>query len=167
MQIKSLSFIASLLLFQLQWWLCISSGRTDYALWGILAFLLAMGGLIIQCRSFVKLGFVLLLTVMGVLHDTLLMVLHVLSFRQASLLLPLWLMVLWFCFSCWFIFADWLNQRYLAVALLFSFGGAGSYYFGTRLGIMMVPQPAYFALIGLGWGCLGLIFVYLIRRYLP
>jgi hypothetical protein len=157
----------SVIIFQIQWWLCIFSGIEHH---GQYAYCIALSlfflNLLYQPITRPMLLFFLILFSCGVANDTLLMQLGVFKFSFQGYLIPTWLMVLWACFSGWFIHAQWLNQRLFAVVSLFTIGGAGSYYFAARLHALTFLMSLNHTLVimTLDWFCLGLLF-FLIMRF--
>ena len=119
----------SVIVFQIQWWLCIFSGiyqHAQYAYWVAFA-------------------------------------LFLINFQGA--LIPVWLMILWACFSAWFLHAQWLNQRLIVILCLFSICGTGSYYCAARLHALTFLMPLNYSLMimALDWFCLGVLFFIIVR----
>ncbi len=158
----------SAIFFQIQWWLCVFSGiehHEQYAYW--IAFALFLLHLFYQPITRPMRLFFLTLLSCGVANDTLLMQLGVFKFSFQGDLIPVWLMVLWACFSAWFLHAQWLNQRLIVILCLFCIGGTGSYYVAARLHALTFLMPLNHSLMmmALDWFCLGLLF-FLITRCL-
>ena len=147
--------------FQIQWWLCVFSGiddRGQYAYW--IALLLFVVHLFFQPMTRrMQLCFLTLFSC-GVANDTLLMQLGVFNFSFQGDLIPVWLMVLWACFSAWFLHAQWLNQRLIVILCLFFIGGTGSYYVAARIHALTFVMPLDHSLMimALDWFCLGWLF---------
>ncbi len=158
------SFIKTLLpfvVFQIQWWLCILSSHhhTQYG-YG-LAVMIFLLNLFYQPITRPMLLFFLLLSSWGIINDTMLMQIGVFGFPlHMGHLIPAWLMVLWVCFSAWFLHAQWLNQRLSSVLCLFSIGGAGSYYGAVKLNalIFLIPTNRALMILFMDWFYLGLVF---------
>ena len=151
----------SFIIFQIQWWLCVFSGienNRQYAYW--VACALFFLNSLYQPIKRLTLLFFLILFISGVANDTLLMQLGVFKFSFQSHLIPTWLMVLWACFSGWFIHAQWLNQQFFLVLSLFPICGAGSYYFAARLHALtfLMPLNHFLTIMALDWLCLGMLF---------
>ena len=110
--------------------------------------------------------FFLILLSCGIMNDTMLMQIGVLRFHlHMGHLIPAWLMVLWVCFSAWFLHAQWLNQRLPGVLCLFSIGGAASYYFAFKLNalIFLIPTHRALMILCIDWFYLGLVFFLTVR----
>lgn len=154
--------------FQIQWWLCVLSGiehHEQYAYW--IAFILFLLNLFYQPITRPMILFFLILFGCGVANDTLLIQLGVFKVSFQGYLIPVWLIVLWACFSTWFLHAQWLNQRLIVIVCLFSIGGTGSYYFADRVHALtfLMPLNQSLMMMALDWFCLGLLF-FLIARCL-
>ncbi|PJD93516.1 MAG: hypothetical protein CK423_07100 [Legionella sp.] len=163
------SFIKTLLpviVFQIQWWLCILSSN-EHAQYGYcVAVIIFLLNLYYQPLTRPMSLFFLLLLSCGIMNDTMLMQIGVFTFSfPMGHFIPAWLMVLWVCFSAWFLHAKWLNQRLLSVLCLFSIGGSGSYYFAVKLNALIFSIPTNRALIilSIDWFCLGLVFFLTVR----
>lgn len=156
----------SIIVFQIQWWLCVLSGIEHHGQYAyLIAGALFLLTLLYQPITRPMLVVFLMLLSCGVVNDTMLMQLGVFTFSFKGYLIPIWLMVLWACFSAWFLHAQWLNQRLISVLCLFSIGGAGSYYFADRLHALTFLMPLNRSLImmALDWLCLGLVFFLIVR----
>jgi hypothetical protein len=163
------SYIKTLLafvVFQVQWWLCILSSNEHVKYGYYLAFIIFLLNLRYQPLTRpMLLGFLLLLSV-GIINDTMLMQIGVFGFPfHIGQVIPAWLMVLWVCFSAWFLHAQWLNQRFVSVLWLFSIGGAGSYYFAAKLNalIFLIPTSHALMILCMAWLYLGLLFFFIVR----
>ena len=163
------SFIKTLLpfvVFQAQWWLCILSSN-DRAQHGYcLAVVIFLLNLFYQPLTRPMLLFFLILLSCGVMNDTMLLQIGVFSFpSHMGHFIPVWLMVLWVCFSAWFLHAEWLNQRLTCVLCLLSIGGAGSYYFAFKLNalIFLIPTNLALMMLCIDWFYLGLVFFLTVR----
>ncbi len=164
------SFIKTLLpvvVFQIQWWLCILS-TTEHAQYGYcVAAIIFLLNLFYQPLTRSMWLFFLLLLSGGIINDTILMQINVFRFSlHMGYFIPAWLMVLWGCFSAWFLHAQWLNQRLFPVLCLFSIGGAGSYYFASKLNALtfLVPTNRALMIMFFDWFCLALFFFLIVRR---
>ncbi|NDH66803.1 MAG: DUF2878 domain-containing protein [Gammaproteobacteria bacterium] len=156
----------SVIVFQIQWWLCIFSGIYQHAQYAYgVAFALFLINLLYQPITRPMLLFFLILFSCGVANDTLLMQLKVLGFSFQGALIPVWLMILWACFSAWFLHAQWLNQRLIVILCLFSICGTGSYYCAARLHALTFLMPLNYSLMimALDWFCLGVLFFIIVR----
>lgn len=162
-------FIKTLLpfvVFQIQWWLCILSSieHAQYGYCGaVIIFLL---NLLYQPLTRPMLLFFPILLICGLINDTILMQLGVFKFSShLGHLIPNWLVVLWICFSAWFLHAKWLNQRLLPVLCLFSIGGTCSYYFAVRLNALtfLVQTNRALMILAFDWFFLGLVFFLTVR----
>jgi hypothetical protein len=162
----SIKTLLPFVVFQIQWWLCIlsSNGHAPYG-YG-LALIIFLLHLLYQPLTRPMLLFFLLLLSCGIMNDSLLMQIGVFSFSfPMGHLIPAWLMVLWVCFSAWFLHAKWLNQRLLAVLCFFSIGGAGSYYFAVKLNalVFLIPTNRALMILCMDWFYLGLVFFLSVR----
>ncbi|HBI21712.1 MAG TPA: hypothetical protein DDY37_03860 [Legionella sp.] len=156
--------------FQIQWWLCVFSGiehHEQYTYWIALA-LFFLNLFYQPITRPMRLSFLILL-ICGITNDTLLMQLGVFKFSVQGYLIPVWLMVLWACFSAWFLHAQWLNQRLIVILCLFFIGGTGSYYFAARIHALTFLMPLNHSLVimALDWFFLGLLFFLVARRPTP
>lgn len=158
--------VLPVVVFQIQWWLCISSSNDNAQYGYCLAFVIFLLHLFYQPLTRPMLLFFLLLLSGGIMNDTMLMQIGVFKFPlYIGQLIPAWLMVLWVCFSAWFLHAQWLNQKLPVVLCLFSIGGAGSYYLAVKLNALIFLMPTNRALMVLciDWFCLGLVFFLIVR----
>jgi hypothetical protein len=158
--------LLSIVVFQIQWWLCILSSNEHVKYGYYLAFIIFLLNVRYQpLTQPMLLGFLLLLSG-GIINDTMLMQIGVFGFAfHVGHVIPAWLMVLWVCFSAWFLHAQWLNQRLLCVLCLFPIGGAGSYYFAAKLNALtfLIPTNRALMILCMDWFCLGLFFVLIVR----
>lgn len=158
------SFIKTLLpflVFQIQWWLCVSSGDGNVQYGYCLAAVIFVLNLFYQPLTRPMLLFFLILLSCGIMNDTILIQIGVFRFPfHPGHFIPAWLMVLWVCFSAWFLHAQWLNQQLSSVLCLFSIGGAGSYYFAVKLNalIFVIPTNLALMILCIDWFYLGLVF---------
>lgn len=163
------SYIKTLLpivVFQIQWWLCILSSAEHTKYGYCVAAIIFLFNLFYQPLTRHMLFFFVLLLSCGITNDSILMHIGVFGFSyHTGFLIPNWLVVLWLCFCAWFLHAQWLNQRLLTLLCLFSIGGAGSYYFAVKLDALTLLMSTNCALIILffDWFCLGLTFFLIVR----
>ncbi len=105
---------------------------------------------------------VLLITLCGVLLDSLLIASGWLSFVGANML-PVWMIVLWACFALMLVqvLADMLRYKWLA-ALFGALGGPLAYWGGSALGGQLLYQPVLelSLVLALCWSLLLTIFVH-------
>lgn len=105
---------------------------------------------------------VLLLTLCGVLLDSVLVASGWLNFT-GSTLLPLWMMLLWACFALMLVqvLADLLRTWWLA-AVFGAVGGPLAYWGGSVLGGQLIYQPELelSLLLALCWSLLLAVFVH-------
>ena len=100
------------------------------------------------------------------MNDTILLQIGVFRFPyHTGHLIPAWLMVLWVCFSAWFLNAHRLNQQLPGILCLFSVGGAGSYYFAVKLNalIFLIPTHRALMILCIDWFCLGIAYFLTVR----
>lgn len=163
------SKLGQIIIFQLQWWLCVLSARIDSLHYVYVVALVIAGTLFcLQCQSLQKILLLLVLVLIGVVNDALLIYADVFIFSNCSdcVFIPCWLMTLWFCFFVWFLNANWLNQRYLFFGMFAMLGAPLSYYAGSKLGALTFGQSVLqvLLLIAADWFLLSLIFVRLNKR---
>jgi hypothetical protein len=161
--------ILEIIVFQFQWWLCVLN-KEPYLHFGyILALLTAVSIILYKYRSYKKIVPIILLTCVGILNDSGLMALKLFNFPgfMNTLLIPFWLMALWFCFAAWFVEAKWLHRKYLLSGLLCMFGGPLSYLAGDRFGAIVFSQIETYKIVlwGIDWFLLGLFFVIAVRWF--
>lgn len=153
--------IFNFLLFQIQWILCVFNIKHG--------FYYALGIFLIQCiflcykKNYLKLLLVLILSLLGISVDTALMQIGVFIFPgwEYHYIIPSWLLTLWFCFSLWFVRANYINQKLLAYTMLCAIFGPWSYYIGMKLGALNFGINLIDSLIflGLSWLILGILFI--------
>ena len=162
LQMNYRAVLIDLVVFQLEWWLCVLSGNQTIPYGYIFAAFLLIKT---RYRAFYSLHFSLewlLLTAIGLLTDIIMIHSGVYQFPPAQgLILPYWLMVLWMCFAAWFISAEWINHRALLMSGLAAIGGVGAYNLGHTLGSIQFNQTnaltsMYLTVV---WAVLGLVCV--------
>lgn len=140
--------LANALLFQLGWFTCVLAGDS---LW------LLLGGVILLAH-FRWIGrwtdegpMIVGITLVGVALDSFLHWLGVFQFQQVSLLIPLWLMLLWALLATTLRHClAWSARPWWLAVLLGGLGGPLSYYAGGRLAGVTFPYGERPTLIGLG-----------------
>ena len=158
--------LLTFVLFQVQWWLCILSSNDNVQYGYCFAAVIFLLNLFYQPLTRHMLLFFLLLLIYGIMNDTIMMHIGVFRFPfYMGHLIPAWLMVLWVCFSAWFLNAQWLNQQLPGILCLFSIGGAGSYYFAANLDalIFLIPTNRALMMLCIDWFFLGLVFFLTVR----
>jgi hypothetical protein len=140
--------LANALLFQLGWFTCVLSGDS---LW------LLLGGVILLAH-FRWIGrwadegpMIVGIALIGVTLDSFLHWLGVFQFQQISLLIPLWLMLLWALLATTLRHClAWSARPWWLASMLGALGGPLSYYAGGRLAGVSFPYGEGPTLIGLG-----------------
>lgn len=149
------------ILFQIQWFLCVLNINNSFLY--ALGILLAQIIFLISQKKYLILLIVLILSLVGILLDTLLMYMGVLVFPtwKYNFIIPDWLVVLWFCFSLWYVRADYINQKLLLYTILCAIFGPLSYYVGMKLGALIfgISLIKGLMVISFNWLILGILFV--------
>ncbi|KAF0861746.1 DUF2878 domain-containing protein [Pseudomonas sp. LD120] len=146
--------LANALLFQLGWFTCVLGGDSPWLLLGamiLVAHFKWIGSWADEGRMIVG------ITLIGITLDSFLHWLGVFQFKQVSLLIPLWLMLLWpllgttlrHCLA-------WTAHPWWVAAALGALFGPLSYYAGAQLAGVTFGYGQWPTLIGMGvlWGML-------------
>ncbi|MDK1396063.1 DUF2878 domain-containing protein [Pseudomonas protegens] len=140
--------LANALLFQLGWFICVLSGDSAWLLLGV-AILLAHFRWIGSWAAEGRMIFGVALT--GITLDSFLHWLEVFQFQQVSLLVPLWLMLLWALLATTLRHGlAWSARPWWLGCVLGALGGPLSYYAGGRLAGVTFPYGTGPTLLGLG-----------------
>ncbi|MBS7561531.1 MULTISPECIES: DUF2878 domain-containing protein [Pseudomonas] len=155
--------LANALLFQLGWFICVLSGDSAWLLLGV-AILLAhfrwIGSWAGESRMIVGVALI------GITLDSFLHWLGVFQFQQVSLLIPLWLMLLWILLGTTLRHClAWTARPWWLASILGALCGPLSYYAGGRLAGVTFAYGLWPTLLGLGllWGVLLPLFHVLAR----
>ncbi|WP_047337781.1 DUF2878 domain-containing protein [Pseudomonas protegens] len=136
------------LLFQLGWFICVLSGDSLWLLLGVailLAHLRWIGRWTDEGPMIVGIALI------GIALDSFLNWLGVFEFQQVSLLVPLWLMLLWALLATTLRHGlAWSARPWWLGCLLGALGGPLSYYAGGRLAGVTFPYGTGPTLLGLG-----------------
>ncbi len=125
--------------FQLAWWSAVLAGNT---LWPLLLLLLCFHVYFHQDAA-AEISVIILVGLLGFGIDTLLTAIRLFDFPSGSAFLldsivpPLWLLMLWFCFAATLRQGlSWFQGRWLLAAVVGGIAGPLSYYAGSQLGAM-------------------------------
>ncbi|MFT5219741.1 MAG: hypothetical protein ACI9LO_001875 [Planctomycetota bacterium] len=157
--------ILNLLLFQIGWLVCITSG--NYAALGYTVLVL-----VFHWRLFSpdkrEWWLILLVTVVGVSWDWTMSGFGILVFSEAvKSMLPLWLVCVWILFATTYQHGMyWLQGRPVLAALLAAVMGPVSYWSGSQLNEVALGEPLTLSLIilAIGWGTLFPVSMQLAKR---
>ncbi|AGL86862.1 MULTISPECIES: DUF2878 domain-containing protein [Pseudomonas] len=140
--------LANALLFQLGWFICVLSGDSAWLLLGV-AILLAHFRWIGSWAAEGRMIFGVALT--GITLDSFLHWLGVFQFQQVSLLIPLWLIVLWALLGTTLRHClAWTARPWWLTCLVGALCGPLSYYAGGRLAGVSFAYGLWPTLLGLG-----------------
>jgi len=163
--------IANAIIFNLLWAVTII-GAANFMPWLGVAAAAAMlaGHLWTMTHAHRELRLVLMTTVIGFSSDSVLAATGVLQYSSglmASWLAPVWILSLWVAFATTLnVSFRWLQGRPALAMLLGAISGPLSYYTGTRMGAVTMPDP-YLALISLSlaWAILMPLLLILASRF--
>lgn len=153
-------------LFQLGWFACVMGGDGPWLLLG-LGVLMVHLLWINQWAEEGRLIFSVML--FGISIDSFLHWLGVFQFKEVTLLIPLWLMLLWALLGTTLRHClAWCARPWWLASLLGAFSGPLSYYAGGRLAGVQFPYGLWPTLIGLGllWAVVFPL-LQLMARHLP
>ncbi|AAY94375.1 DUF2878 domain-containing protein [Pseudomonas protegens] len=140
--------LVNALLFQLGWFICVLSGDSLWLLLGVailLAHLHWIGRWADEGPMIVGIALI------GIALDSFLSWLGVFQFQQVSLLVPLWLMLLWALLAITLRHGlAWSARPWWLGCVLGALGGPLSYYAGGRLAGVTFPYGTGPTLLGLG-----------------
>ncbi|WP_122448552.1 DUF2878 domain-containing protein [Pseudomonas viridiflava] len=146
-----LKSLANALLFQIGWFACVLGGNSYWLL-------IAVGVLVVHfawVSSWATEGkLIVSVTLVGVVLDSLLMVLGVFDFETGDYLLPLWLALLWAVMGTTLNHClAWTAKPIWRAAVLGAIGGPMSYYAGSQLAQVHLPLGFWpsMVLLGLVW----------------
>jgi len=102
----------------------------------------------------------LIIAVLGVSIDCMLKQLNMVSFPHYdsnNLLIPLWLIALWFVFALMVPYSlYWLKKNLKVACIAGAIGGSFSYYLGHKLGALQLAEPLIFSVSAyfIFWGAI-------------
>lgn len=103
----------------------------------------------------------LIIAIVGIILDMILTQINILSFPNAtndSLIIPAWLMALWFVFSLMIPYSlYWLSKNLKIAAIAGALGGSFSYFLGHQLGALQLEEPLIMS-VGIYFLKWGIIF---------
>ncbi len=158
-------FLLNLFGFQLGWWSLVISASYEKEVIGliIMAILISLHFIFTSQNRSRDLWLMKACSVIGILGDSLLFLTGVLKTTNGSLIIPYWLIGLWFLFPLTlpYSFKEMLNRtRFLPLLAL---GAAVSYYAGVGLQVLFLGEPL---LLSLGLITLFWLFYLVIFRQL-
>ena len=134
-------------LFQLGWFACVLGGNS---LWLLLAGSALLAHLLWISRSLAQVRLIAVVCVLGSTVDGLLLNAGVFAFKQAGVLIPFWLVLLWALLAITLNHClAWTAKPLWRAILLGAIGGPLSYYAGQRLGAVQFPLGLWPTLLGL------------------
>jgi len=134
-------------LFQLGWFACVLGGNS---LWLLLAGGALLAHLLWISRSLAQVRLIAVVCVLGSTVDSLLLNAGVFAFKQAGVLIPFWLVLLWALLAITLNHClAWTAKPLWRAILLGAIGGPLSYYAGQRLGAVQFPLGLWPTLLGL------------------
>ena len=134
-------------LFQLGWFACVLGGNS---LWLLLAGGALLAHLLWVSRSLAQVRLIAVVCVLGSTVDGLLLNAGVFAFKQAGVLIPFWLVLLWALLAITLNHClAWTAKPLWRAILLGAIGGPLSYYAGQRLGAVQFPLGLWPTLLGL------------------
>ena len=134
-------------LFQLGWFACVLGGNS---LWLLLAGGALLAHLLWISRSLAQVRLIAVVCVLGSTVDGLLLNAGVFAFKQAGVLIPFWLVLLWALLAITLNHClAWTAKPLWRAILLGAIGGPLSYYAGQRLGAVQFPLGLWPTLLGL------------------
>ncbi len=139
--------------FQLIWWLSVLLGNTALP-WVVLILILH---LVFHPNRISELAVMLVCALCGIAVDASLTVAGVFVFPESGLILPLWLIALWFAFCATLRQGlVWFRGHYWLAALLGGFSAALTYIGAAGLGAVELGLPIWqvFLLLALIWSLL-------------
>ncbi|MFB6347089.1 MAG: DUF2878 domain-containing protein [bacterium] len=112
--------------------------------------------LILIDGEWTELGFLIVLSTIGYLWDTVISGFGIIGFPgiESAALAPFWLFAQWVAFGLLFRHSiRWLRQRHLLAGLFGALGGPLSYYSAARLNVLTLGSPLWQSLLvmALGW----------------
>ena len=161
-----LSFLTDLVIFQVAWFGCVLATRSPFPhLLPILVLLLVLVRVLLTRGLAQALPFTLACLILGIVGDSTLVHLGLLSFEPYPSLFgtSLWMVALWLNFGLmlrplftWFLDHCWRSL------IGFSAGGVVAYYSGQKLGVLILSVDLQSHLgVALEWAIAGLILRYL------
>jgi len=161
-----LSFLTDLVIFQVAWFGCVLATRSPFPhLLPILVLLLVLVRVLLTRGLAQALPFTLACLILGIVGDSTLVHLGLLSFEPYPSLFgtPLWMVALWLNFGLmlrplftWFLDHCWRSL------IGFSAGGVFAYYSGQKLGVLILSVDLQSHLgVAVEWAIVGLILRYL------
>ncbi len=150
-------------LYQTIWFFCVLYGNLG-AMVGLA--LLALH-LVLSDRRVADMKMILLFVSAGILIDTAMQRLGVLSFPSSSWLIPFWLIVIWAGLATLPLHSlRWMQGRHLINIFLGGLGGSLAYWGGVKLGGAEFPQSPFLSLVVLAvvWAIFWPLAMYLASR---
>ncbi len=151
--------LSNVLLFQLGWFACvIGAAKGNFAIGPLVALGVIVVHFSLSARRIWNEAFIIgLVTVVGVLADSVLMRFGILGFAGGAPggnLCPVWMMALWAMFATLLNSSlSWMRRRYVLGTLFGAVGGPLSYFAGQRLGALTLHPPLAWsgAAVSLEW----------------
>jgi Protein of unknown function (DUF2878) len=168
---SSANVIVNFIAFQIGWFACVLG-----AAWGRPWTGTAIAAAVVAfhlwrvARPGQELKLIAMALAMGLAWDSLLVNLGLVSFESGFPLehvAPQWILALWALFATTLnVSLRWLHGRWVVAVLLGAAVGPLSYWAGTRLGALVLPDllPALLAL-AIGWGTMTPLLLVLARRF--
>ncbi len=178
--------IFEFILFQLEFWLALFSGKTiismpfqAYFYWIVI--IITLADFFRRKPNKQNITLLMALTFLGIINDSVLIHLNVFIFPIEKThiigisnlfdtaynitIIPFWLMSLWLCLGVWFVQASWMNTRYLMTSTLFAIGAPLSYLTGLKMGLFQfsLSEINTLIIISINWILLGIFMVCLKR----
>ena len=138
-----MNILVNILMYQGVWFLGVLYGDRG----GLMALSLLALHLVLSPRPFADIKMITLFVVAGLLIDSSLQMLGVLTFFAPSRPIPFWLIVIWAGLDTLPLHAlRWMQGRHLINVFFGALGGPLAYWAGVRLGAASFPQSALFSL---------------------
>jgi hypothetical protein len=170
--------IIEFILFQIEFWLGLLSGKLETSLpfqqyFYLFVVFIALLDFLRRHPHSKDIILVAGFTLLGILNDSILT--HLLFFIFPTemvhsiyriTIVPFWLMSLWFCLAVWFIQANWMNKSYLVTIGFFITGAPLSYLTGLKLDLFIFhfSETMTLTIISMNWFILACVMVCL-KRY--
>ena len=155
--ISATQLIANFVLFQVGWLACVLSAAWNEPVFGALFAFAIVSWHISRARDRGgELRLILLVTLIGLLWDSLLVWQGLLVFSSGMLLpfiAPYWIILMWSMFATTLnVSLRWLRMRYVLAALFGALGGPLAYYAGQKLGAVEFPsETSSLVALAVGW----------------
>jgi len=148
------AWLANLAIFQVGWTVCVLGGDIPAIAFTLAALVVHHLAIMRRRREWLVIA---LVSLVGVLWDSLLIRLQVLVPAAGYSIIPLWLACLWVLFATTIMHClAWLDRKPLLSACLACLCGPLAYWIGGRLAGVELAGPQFVSLIviGFGWGLL-------------